>query len=478
MIYFPLNFVCGAVHRSNLQRGVMQDRLTQSHLLPHGPALKGRQARAARRARFRRAYSALPQVQAVKHFNRAVGRIIAMLLGMLWALISPLLYRLGRWIAGLFTALWRWFLQTPPVCAVRDWWHRTEKAVLALPQYQFLCRAHRFFKGHPFLRFMRLAAIIVALFLPSCLSAPAQPSQTVYLVVDGTVPQVISSYPAEDTEYDILRVSADDSGYDAQLILEEGQQVALRHGDFRCTAASRHETVANFLRRMNVTPAEDEMVAINISGAMPIIHISDELHYQRNEITPVAHTTKNITNPLAAKGSHTVIREGKDGTIMDTYDDVYRMGKVVQSNLIDRTDNTSVTEIVEIGTLVDTVPYEDKLAEVHPFRDGTEGGYLVFESGDSVRYTQKVICNTTAYYSGGEHGARWTTATGHDVGYGIIAADPKVFPYHSHLYVSGYGFSQIEDCGNFSGYALDVWYETYWQCAVWGRRHVTVYVIA
>ena len=456
----------------------MQDRLTQSNLLPHGPALKGRAAAQARQARFRRAYSALPQVRALRRFNRWLGRMLSRFLAGLWRLLSPPLHFLGRCIARLFSRLWQWFIHTPPVRAVSDWWQRTKRNVGALPQYRFLCRSHRFFKEHPLLRFARTALILILLFLPACLSQPLQPDEHIYILVDGTVPRVFFNYPAEDAACDILRISADASARDAQLILEEGQQVAVRHGETGFIATSRHETVANLLRRYDISPRSEEMIAINLSGDMPIIHISEELHYQRNEITPVEYATKEITNPLAAKGSHTVIREGKDGIIMDTYDDVYRMGRVVQSDLIDRTDNTSVTEIIEIGTLVDTVPYEDKLAEVHPFRDGSEGGYLVFESGDSVRYTKKVVCNTTAYYSGGEHGANWTTATGHSVGYGIIAADPKVFPYHSHLYVSGYGFSQIEDCGNFSGYALDVWYETYWQCAVWGRRHVTVYVIA
>ena len=455
----------------------MQDRLTQSNLLPHSSALAGRAAEQTRQARFQRAYSALPQVKAVRRFNRRLFRVISLLLARVWTFLSPYLCRIGRRISMLVSRLWLRFLHTPMVCGLLRWWSRTKENVRTLPQFRFLCRSHRFFKAHPFLRFIRLTLLLVILFLPSCLSQPVQPDDTIYILVDGAVPQVFFNYPAEDISYDTLRVSSDQSGSDAQLILEKGQQVAVRYGNSSFIVTSRHETVANLLRRFDVSPKPEEMVAINISGDMPIIHISDELHYQRNEITSVAYATKEITNPLAAKGSHTVIREGKNGTIMDTYDDVYRMGKVVQSDLIDRTDNSSVTKIVEIGTLVKSVPFEDKLVEVHPNRDGSEGGYLVFESGDSMLYSRKVVCNATAYYSGGEHGAGWRTATGHAVGSGIIAADPKVFPYHSHLYVSGYGFSQIEDCGNFSGNVIDVWYATFRECSYWGRRNVTCYVM-
>lgn len=441
----------------------MKDRLTQSNLLaPY------RQTR-RRRGGFSGSWDALPQVQAVRRFNAALG-------ARLRRLVTPHLEKAGKRLAATDRAVRRRVESSPHVQGLRVQHKRFRRAYDALPQVQSTRRFKRFLQARPVLRTLLLMALPLVVFLPFCFSDPGQAPDYIYLVADGTAPQVIFGRPTQDADYGILRMSADTSAWDAQLILDKGQQVAIRHGDYSEIVTSRHETVANLLRRLELTPAEDEMVAINIAGEMPIVHISAELHYQRNEITPVAYATKELTNPLAEKGSRTVIRAGQTGTIMDTYDDVYRMGRVVHSDLIDRTDNSSVTEIVEIGTLVKSVPFEDKLAEVHPNHDGSEGGYLVFESGDSMRYSRKVICNTTAYYSGGEKGAAFHTATGHAVGYGIIAADPKVFPYHSRLYVTGYGFSQVEDCGNFRGNKLDVWYATYRECVYWGRRNVAVYV--
>ena len=79
--------------------------------------------------------------------------------------------------------------------------------------------------------------------------------------------------------------------------------------------------------------------------------------------------------------------------------------------------------------------------------------------------------------SGGEKGAAWTTATGHAVGLGIVAADPKTFPYHSRMFIQSYGMGQVEDTGGMKGNVIDVWFPSYSDCVSWGRRNVTVWLL-
>ena len=81
-------------------------------------------------------------------------------------------------------------------------------------------------------------------------------------------------------------------------------------------------------------------------------------------------------------------------------------------------------------------------------------------------------------------GCSCTTATGHAVGVGIIAADPTVFPYHTRMFVQStagtrtYGVSQVEDCGGaVKGYTLDLWFPSYWDCVSWGRRNVYAWIL-
>ncbi len=391
-------------------------------------------------------------------------------------------WRLGDVLALFFRLIWGWFMNTRPMRAVRDWWHRTKKAVNALPQYQGLCWFIRKMKAHQWLRWAVFAVVMVVIALPYCVGVEENRQYTYLLISDeGTYP--IFEYPDFTYEDDRLRVT-EFTGGDAQLILTEGQNVLIRHGSTVMTVESWDETVENLLDRCGITAAEDEMVGINVTGLKTLIHIDDELRCRRKEHTTVEHTTREIPNYLLAYGESVVLQEGKDGVITDTYDDVYRLGKLVATELVDRSDSSAVTEIIEHGRKVKDVDREDRIAYEQPFGGNSEGGYLVFKSGLSMTYSSKHICSATGYYSGGENGAAWTTATGHAVGVGIIAADPKVFPYHTRMFVQTvagtrtYGISQVEDCGGaVKGYTLDLWFPSYADCVSWGRRNVYAWVL-
>lgn len=391
-------------------------------------------------------------------------------------------WRLGDVIALFFRLIWDWFMNTRPMRAVRAWWQRTKKAVNELPQYQFLCRFFRRLKADVWARVATFTVIMVLLALPYCVGLEENIQYT-YLVVteEGTTP--VNEYPDFTYEGERLIVH-EETGADAQIILTKGQQVLLRHGDTVMTVESWNETVENLLDRLEIVVGEDEMVGVNVTGLKTLIHIDDELRCRRKDRTVVEHTTREIPNYLLPYGETVVVQEGVDGEIVDTYDDVYRDGKLVATELVGRSDSTAVTEIVEHGRLVKDVEREDTIAYEQPYGGDSTGGYLVFQSGLSMTYSDKHVCSATGYYSGGENGAAWTTATGHAVGVGIIAADPTVFPYHTRMFVQSttgtrtYGVSQVEDCGGaVKGYTLDLWFPSYWDCVSWGRRNVYAWVL-
>lgn len=60
-----------------------------------------------------------------------------------------------------------------------------------------------------------------------------------------------------------------------------------------------------------------------------------------------------------------------------------------------------------------------------------------------------------------------------------IAADPKVFPIGTVLYVPGYGYGIVADTGSkIKGKKIDLYFETRKQVFTqWGKRKVTVYVL-
>ena len=384
-------------------------------------------------------------------------------------------WRLGDVFALIGRIMWAGFLNTRMVRSARAWWQRTRKAVWELPQYQFLRRFFHKLKEHVWIRWLTVAGLALLLALPWCVSEPDVKTYT-YLVVTDSVTSLVDGYPEFTYDSDELRIR-DDVGGDAQIILTAGQSVVIRHGDEVMTVESYTETVQNRLERCDIRVGKDEMVGVNTTGLKTLIHISDELRCRRRETTVDTYKTKVLYDYLLPYGEHVILQEGAPGTTTDTYDDVYRSGEMVNTVLVDRSDSTARAQIIVYGRLVKEVDRDDRIERDVPYGGGSSGGYLVFKSGYSMTYYNKITCNSTAYYSGGEKGAAWTTATGHAVGLGIIAADPKTFPYHSRMFIQSYGMGQVEDTGGMKGNVIDVWFPSYADCVVWGRRNVTCWLL-
>lgn len=384
-------------------------------------------------------------------------------------------WRLGDVLVLLGRLLWTWFLCTAPVRAAKAWWKRTKKAVWELPQYQFLRRFFHRLKEHLWLRWLTVAALSLLLALPFCLADTNVKTYT-YLLITNDTTTLVDGYPDFSYDSDALHVR-ESAGGDAQIVLTGGQEVLVRHGDDLISVTTRYETVQNLVERLDIHVGKDEMIGVNTTGLKTLIHISDELRCRRRETSVDTYKTRVLYDYLLPYGQHVILQEGVPGSTTDTYDDVYRSGELVNTVLVDRSDSTAKAQIIVYGRLVDEVEQDDRIARDIPYGGGSEGGYLIFESGYSMTYYKKLTCNSTAYYSGGENGAAWTTATGHSVGMGIIAADPDVFPYHSRMYINSYGIGQVEDTGGMTGNVIDVWFPSYSDCVVWGRRNVTCWLL-
>ena len=67
------------------------------------------------------------------------------------------------------------------------------------------------------------------------------------------------------------------------------------------------------------------------------------------------------------------------------------------------------------------------------------------------------------------------TATGTRAKKGTIAADPKVYPFGTHLRVPGYGVGTVEDVGgSIKGRHIDVWFPSHAEARRWGARWLKV----
>jgi 3D (Asp-Asp-Asp) domain-containing protein len=100
-----------------------------------------------------------------------------------------------------------------------------------------------------------------------------------------------------------------------------------------------------------------------------------------------------------------------------------------------------------------------------------------------VQSIKKVTVKTTAY-SNDDYSINvpaWRdqrTATNKHVKRGMIAADWRLFPPGTRIYVPGYGEAVVEDRGGaVKGYHLDLFVDTYKEARKWGVRNMDVYVI-
>jgi 3D (Asp-Asp-Asp) domain-containing protein/septal ring factor EnvC (AmiA/AmiB activator) len=70
-----------------------------------------------------------------------------------------------------------------------------------------------------------------------------------------------------------------------------------------------------------------------------------------------------------------------------------------------------------------------------------------------------------------------TTATGLPVGPGIVAVDPTVIPFGTHMTIPGYGEGVAADTGSaIVGARIDVWVPTEAEADQWGVKTITIYL--
>ena len=135
-----------------------------------------------------------------------------------------------------------------------------------------------------------------------------------------------------------------------------------------------------------------------------------------------------------------------------------------------------VNEVLLVGTReVETAPSYGAAS--------TSGGVLVEHEGNQIAYTAVYTGSATAYTAP----AGSFTATGRPAQYGNVAVNPDLIPYGSRLYICSpdgsyvYGYAVAADTGGalMSGSALvDVYFDTLSECYGFGRRTLSVYILA
>jgi 3D (Asp-Asp-Asp) domain-containing protein len=69
------------------------------------------------------------------------------------------------------------------------------------------------------------------------------------------------------------------------------------------------------------------------------------------------------------------------------------------------------------------------------------------------------------------------TASGVQAGRGTIAADTRLYPFGTIMYIEGYGYGKVEDRGGaIKGQHVDLFFRTHQEALEWGRKTLEVKV--
>jgi len=111
--------------------------------------------------------------------------------------------------------------------------------------------------------------------------------------------------------------------------------------------------------------------------------------------------------------------------------------------------------------------------------------HAVSACGEVFAYSRSFVAEATAYtldfQSTGRHPDHplfGVTASGMMAQVGVVAVDTNVIPFHTQMYIEGYGFAVAGDRGGaIRGYKVDVFFDTREETIQFGRQHLRVWIL-
>ncbi len=176
---------------------------------------------------------------------------------------------------------------------------------------------------------------------------------------------------------------------------------------------------------------------------------SEVIKYTKTEKIP--YQTTYIDDSSLYAGVELVEVAGIDGQTEVVYKDVYVNDELIATEEVSRVAVTQpVSAVVRRGTQ-DTV--------------------------DGIKF-KKAMQMVVTGYTPWDEGCTGITASGKVADFGMIAADTRVLPFGTKIYVPGYGIGVVEDRGGaIKGNRLDLCYMSLTEAFKWGVRDMMVYII-
>lgn len=238
--------------------------------------------------------------------------------------------------------------------------------------------------------------------------------------------------------------------------------------------ATEDMTVGELLDQESITLGEHDLISLPES-----FHLSanDRIVVQRVELVTtqvtedIPYETDYRVNSLIKKGRSQVITQGEKGQRTITYADRMIDGVLSKREILSNVVNVEpVTEVVLKGGsgAVSSLDF----------------GYPMDENGIPIGYTKVLKGQDSTAYSAKPGKNRG--ASGMNLFYGYVAVRPSQIPYGTKMYITSadgsfvYGYAIAADTGLGllqNVIDLDLYYETYRESQLHGRRDVDVYIL-
>ena len=288
------------------------------------------------------------------------------------------------------------------------------------------------------------------------------------------VDEILSAKGVVTSEQDKIHFSGFDSK-NAEIVIKRAYPVSVVCDGVDYAIMCNSETVAEVLNSLDIILGEEDKTS----------HPLDYVVAENDKIVVNRIETKNYTvtevvkcemeeqlTPLLRVGKTRVLKEGVDGEVLKTYREVFVDGvsmgvEVVSEEVLSEVANG----VVLVG---DDVP-------ASPLKPETE---IEFDkNGNPVNY-KKVFKNQVATAYSAKPGSKGASGLPAKIGY--VAVRASMIPYGSELYIKTpdgsfvYGYCIAGDTGVGllqNVIDVDVFFDTYLESCLFGRKTVDIYVL-
>lgn len=367
-----------------------------------------------------------------------------------------------------------------------------------------------------------LTRVVCVLLVVSCLvlliSQTAFAKNT-YVINDGDRVLYHTTYatdPAEVLDEAGLELGEDDtyttqSGLGmSEITVQRKQVITIYHSGKTLQVSSYGESVEALLNRLGLILTEADQLSVTLDTATYDgleITISRAVQMEETYTALIPFEIIYCYDATLAEGEEVVLTAGVDGQLLCsatvTYVNGVETGRYVSSQVVTR---QPVAQVVAIGTYIEPTetapmptepiptepatqptPTEPAPVEPTPTEPVEEGmpvigdGIILTPDGQTLTYTGVMHGIATAYSCNGEPGI---TYTGTEARVGAIAVDPTVIPLGTRMYIVTddgeyiYGIATAEDIGGaIKGKKVDLYFDTFDECWIFGIRDVTIYFL-